>query len=408
MEGHQSDVRRTALIVGAGIGGLSAALALRKAGWHVRVFEQAESPREVGFGVALAPNAMTALRELGVADVVLSRGFAPRRGEFRRPNGAVLRRAELPPDAAAGPLLIALRPALHGALLDAVGVNTISRSARVTGFRQSGSRVSIQLSDGEAADGNLLIGADGIGSVVRRTLHPTEAPPRHSGIIAVRGAVHGALHHLGDLHAVYYVGPGIESMFVRASDSGMYWFLSLAMKLIPATVREPRALVDIMAPGFDATFRAITSATDDMRVDELVDRDPLPSWGSGAVTLLGDAAHPVLPHTGQGAAQAIVDAVSLAKTLERSIGIEDGLRSYERERLPKTAVLLAQGRRTARLMATTNSVVCGLREFVLRITPITTFARWYVRVNRRAGTGEGQGGRAAVDDAVESKAADES
>ena len=250
---------RSALIVGAGIGGLSAAIALRRTGWHVRVFEQAESPREVGFGIALAPNAITALRELGVADVVLNRGFEPRRGEFRRPNGTVLRRAELPPDAVAGPLLIALRPALHGALLDAVGVNTISRSARVTGCRQSGSRVSIQLSDGETADGDLLIGADGIGSTVRRTLHPTEAPPRHSGIIAVRGGVHGALHHLGNLHAVYYVGPGIESMFVRASDTGMYWFLSLAIQLIPATVREPRAIVDMMAPGFDATFRAITS-----------------------------------------------------------------------------------------------------------------------------------------------------
>ena len=80
-----------------------------------------------------------------------------------------------------------------------------------------------------------------------------------------------------------------------------------------------------------------------MRVDELVDRDPLPSWGSGAITLLGDAAHPVLPHTGQGAAQAIVDAVSLAKSLERSIGVEDGLRTYERERLPKTAGTVGTG-----------------------------------------------------------------
>ena len=376
---------RRALIVGAGIGGLSAAVALRNSGWNVRVFEQAESPRELGFGVALAPNAIAALRELGVADVVLSHGFQPRRGEFRRPDGTVVKRAELPPNAVGGPMLVALRPALHGALLDAVGVDTISLSARVTGFQQSG-RVTIQMSGGDTADGDLLVGADGIGSVVRRTLHPTETPPRHSGIIAVRGGVHGALHHLGNLHAIYYLGPGIESMFVRASDTGMYWFLSLAKKLIPAEIRDPRAIVEVMAPRFDATFRAITSATDDIRADELFDRDPLPSWGNGAVTLLGDAAHPVLPHTGQGAAQAIVDAVSLAQALEHSTSIEDGLRTYERERLPKTAVLLAQGRRTAGLMATTNPVVCALREFVLRIIPMTTLARWLIRVNRRAGT----------------------
>ena len=113
----------TALIVGAGIGGLSAALALRNAGCHVRVFEQAESPRELGFGVALAPNAIAALRKLGVADTVLARGFQPRRGELRRMDGSVLKRASCRQDALGGPMIVALRPALHGALLDAVGVD---------------------------------------------------------------------------------------------------------------------------------------------------------------------------------------------------------------------------------------------------------------------------------------------
>jgi 2-polyprenyl-6-methoxyphenol hydroxylase-like FAD-dependent oxidoreductase len=82
---------RVALIVGAGIGGLSAAIALRQAGWNIRVFERAASPRELGFGLALAPNAMAALQDLGVADVVSARGFIPRRGEFRRPDGTVLK-----------------------------------------------------------------------------------------------------------------------------------------------------------------------------------------------------------------------------------------------------------------------------------------------------------------------------
>src|SRR5436190_23453286 len=112
---------RTAMIVGAGIGGLSSALALRQAGWHVRVFERAESPRELGFGLALAPNAIAALRELGVADAVLARSAEPIRGELRRMDGTVLKRAGLPPGILGGPLVIALRQALHGALLDAVG-----------------------------------------------------------------------------------------------------------------------------------------------------------------------------------------------------------------------------------------------------------------------------------------------
>jgi 2-polyprenyl-6-methoxyphenol hydroxylase-like FAD-dependent oxidoreductase len=376
---------RTALIVGAGIGGLSAAIALRQAGWRVRVFEQAESPRELGFGVALAPNAVAALRELGVADTVLSRGFQPRRGEFRRMDGSVLKRIEMMPGALGGPMLVALRPALHGALLDAVDAAAFDFGTRVIGYDDNGHRVSMQLADGRRIEGDLLIGADGVGSVVRRTLHPDQPAPRHSGLVAVRGAVHGALAHLGNVDAVLYLGPGVESTFVRASESGIYWYLSIAQQLIPAGMRDPAAIVAAMAPRFDSTFRAITSATSDLRVDELLDRDPLPRWGSGPVTLLGDAAHPVLPHTGQGAAQAMVDSVALARELENA-DIDAGLRAYERERQPKTAALLAQGRRTARVMASTNPVACTLREWIMRAIPAKTFARLYVHINRRSGT----------------------
>ena len=379
-------MRRSALIVGAGIGGLSAAIALRNAGWDIRVFEQASSPRELGFGVALAPNAIAALRELGAADTVLSRGYQPRRGEFRRTDGTVLKRADLPPGSLGGPMLIALRPALHGALLEALGPTPLTLGVRATGFTTAADRVSLQLSDGSIAEGDLLVGADGVGSFVRRTLHPAEAPPRHSGIVAVRGGVHDAQHHLGNRDAIYYIGPGVESMFVRASDTGLYWFLSLSLKLVPSGLRGPGAIVDFMSPQFDDTFRAITSATNDLRVDELYDRDPLPFWGTGRVTLLGDAAHPVLPHTGQGAAQAIVDAVTLGRLLAGASDIASTLKDYERERMPKTRALLAQGRRTARVMATTNPVLVALREMVLRAMPLTTFARWFVRINRQAGT----------------------
>jgi 2-polyprenyl-6-methoxyphenol hydroxylase-like FAD-dependent oxidoreductase len=123
---------RTALIVGAGIGGLSAGLALRQAAWTVRIFERATSPRELGFGLALAPSAIAALGQLGVADVVLARAFTPSlaRIEVRRMAGTVVKRAEFPVrDALGGPVAVALRPALHGALLDAVGLDAISTNS---------------------------------------------------------------------------------------------------------------------------------------------------------------------------------------------------------------------------------------------------------------------------------------
>jgi 2-polyprenyl-6-methoxyphenol hydroxylase-like FAD-dependent oxidoreductase len=388
-----------AFIVGAGIGGLSAGIALRRAGWDVRIVERAPSPRELGFGLGLAPNAIAALRDLGVAGPVLAQAFVPRRGEFRRPDGSVLKRAELPPDLVGGPIVLALRPALHGALLDAVGLDAIALGTEAVGVSWAGNRIALRTRTGEreqVTEADLLVGADGVASVVRRALHPTEPPPRSSGIIAVRGVVHGALRHLGDLSAVYYLGRGVESMLVRASDTGIYWYVSFSSALAPRGTRDPTVVLSHVAGWFDETFRAVTGATTDLRCDDLVDRDPLPSWGRGAVTLLGDAAHPLLPHTGQGAAQAIVDAVALGRALEAGGDVESALRSYERARQPRTATLLAQGRRTARVMRITNPVACALRDTVIRLMPIRQFAKIYVRVNRRAGTDAGGPGAAGA------------
>ena len=405
---------RRALIVGAGIGGLSAGIALRKAGWDIRIFERYPSPGELGFGLGLAPNAMAALHELGVGALVQARGFEPTTGEIRRMDGAVLKRVALPRGMLGGPMVMAMRPALHGALLDAVGADAITASAAATGFTLHGGRVTLHLANGDAVEGDLLVGADGVHSVIRRQLHRSEPPPRPSGIVSVRGGVDGAIAHLGGSDAVYYLAPGLESMFVRASATGIYWFIAIAQKLVPrARVRlkadtttadtttedtttehttakansTAAGLIAHMAPQFDDTFRAITGATSELRYDGvLVDRHPLPYWGTDVVTLVGDAAHPMLPHTGQGAAQAIVDAVTLGRMLSANVDVAATLRAFEAERQPKTAALVRQGRRTARFMGVTNPVVSLVREAMIRVVPVTTMARLYVRINRRAGT----------------------
>ena len=377
---------RRALIVGAGIGGLAAGSALRKAGWNVRIFERYPSPGELGFGLGLAPNAMAALGELAVGGVVQGRGFEPTTGEIRRMDGAVLKRVALPRGMLGGPMVMAMRPALHGALLAAVGADSITAGTAATGFTIHGARVALHLESGDAVEGDLLVGADGVHSVIRRQLHRTEPPPRPSGIVSVRGAVDGAISHLDGSDAVYYLGPGLESMFVRASATGIYWFVAAAEALLPPRTHAADVLAHLM-PRFDETFRAITSATSELRYDGvLVDRDPLPFWGTEVVTLVGDAAHPMLPHTGQGAAQAIVDGVTLGRMLSQDVDVAVTLRAFEAERRPKTAALVRQGRRTARFMRIRNPVACVARETVIRMMPLTTLAKLYVRVNRRAGT----------------------
>ena len=377
---------RRALIVGAGIGGLSAGIALGKAGWEVRIFERFRSARELGFGLALAPNAMAALSELGVADVVLRRGFEPTRGEARRMDGRVLKRLEIPRRLLGGPLVVALRPALHAALLDAVGPDKLMTGCEATGFTVNGTCVSLHLATGASVEGDLLIGADGVHSVVRRQLHPSEGPPRSSRIVSVRGVVDGAVTSLGGMDAIYYLGPGVESALIRASATGIYWFCAVAEELLPRHSAAADVLTH-MAPQFDDTFRAITAATSERRYDGvLVDRDPLPSWGTGLVTLLGDAAHPMLPQTGQGAAQAIVDAVTLGNMLTRDADVGGALRAFEAQRQPQTSALIRQGRRTAQFMRMRNPLACAARELAFRMFPAAPLMKLYVRVNRRAGT----------------------
>ena len=388
---------RSALIVGAGIGGLSAAIALRNAGWDVRIYERSASLRELGFGLGLAPNAMAALGELGVGETVLARGWEPASGEMRRLDGTVLKRARIPRGILGGPFVIAMRTALYGSLLDAVAADTVTSGSEATGFTIHGRRVTLHLAGGSSAEGDLLIGADGVHSVIRRQLHPAEPPARSCRIVSVRGAVEGAVTHLGGVDGLYYLGPGVESAHIRASATGIYWFLAVAEELVPQSVRlkaDPsngeaaaRALLAHMAPRFDETFRAITSATSEFHYDGiLVDRDPLRRWGDGVVTLIGDAAHPMLPHTGQGAAQAIVDAVTLGRMLAACTDVGQTLRAFEAERRPKTAALVRQGRRTARFMRIRNPVACYLREAAVRIAPLKTVMKFYTKVNRRAGT----------------------
>ena len=360
--------RARALIVGAGIGGLAAGVALRRTGWDIRIYEKASSPRELGFGVLLAPNALAALRELQVADVVTRMSAAPGQVEIRRLNGQVLRRfnAQI-----GGPAVVALRPDLHGALLAAVGDDALRLGCEAAGVTRDAGHVTLHLKDGSRETGDVLIGADGIGSSIRASLHPHEPAARASGYCAVRGVASDAGRHLGSLTGLGYLDDGFECGTTRAGRNSVYWYVSLLTRDLPAGIRSPQAILDPLSPRFDTRLRAILAATqpDDMRFDELYERDPLPSWGSGRVTLLGDAAHPMLPHTGQGAAQALEDAVALGLALSRDGGIEAALRRYEEVRSRRTRAFVKLGRRIARVTTTHNRVVQALRTLAIRVVP---------------------------------------
>jgi len=368
---------RSALIVGAGIGGLAAGLALKRAGWNVRIFERAANPRELGFALLLAPNAIAALEELGVAGPVLTAGARPTSAEVRRPDGRVLRRLDIGDShrAIGGAPVVALRTILHGALLDAVGRETLTLETEVTGVSAAGSHPSITLASGDTVKADLVVGADGVHSAIRRALHPTEPPARPSGLRALRGVVSGTSHHFGSLAGVLYLGRGLESAAVKAGADVVYFYISLREDLLADVPRDPASMLARAVEILDQRFGTVAGPTrlEDMRVDDLFDRDPLPYWGTHQVTLLGDAAHPLLPHTGQGAAQALEDAVALGRVLSHAGHVPDALRHYERVRAKRTTTLLYQGRRYAGAMRTANPLLCWARDSAVRLVP-----RWIV------------------------------
>jgi 2-polyprenyl-6-methoxyphenol hydroxylase-like FAD-dependent oxidoreductase len=365
---------RTALIVGAGIGGLAAAVALRRAGWQVRVHERASHPRELGFALALAPNAIAALEELGLSGAMVGRGVAVTQFEVRHADGRLIIRFSAQPG---GSGVIALRSALHGQLLDAVGNESLVLASEAIGFSQEGPTAHLNLRGGGSDRADVIVAADGVGSAIRRQLHPGEPPPVRSGFFAVRGLARGVAAQLGDVAGAAYLGDGVEAAALRASEDAVYWYMSLLAEDVADTSGVPREIADRVARGFDPAFRAIVAATDptEMRLDELFYRAPLSVWGAGRVTLLGDAAHPVLPHTGQGAAQALEDAVALGLVLREDDEVAAALWRYERVRFRRTRRLIALGPRIARMTTTRNPAMKVLRTALLRGIPEFLVAR---------------------------------
>ena len=341
-------------IIGGGIGGLAAAAFLNQAGLPSTVYEQTRELREIGAGLVVAPNMARLLRRLGVLDPLLKTAVRLEIGwEFRRwQDGTVLSAEDLATRCErlyGEHTYTAHRADLLDALSRAVPDDAVRLGKRCEKIEHPGTGSGpkrLTFADGEVVEADVVIGADGIHSLIRAALTEAPAPPAYSGSCAFRALVPAGAapafarspHHvlwLGpDHHLVHYpVRAGELINLVAFAPAGGYTTESwTATATVAEFIKEfegwdPRLIALIEAAGVPGRWA-------------LLDRQPLRRWSSGPVTLLGDAAHPMFPFYGQGAAQAIEDAASLARYLaEEPADPVAALRRYEQARIPRTTRL---------------------------------------------------------------------
>jgi salicylate hydroxylase len=354
------------LIAGAGIGGLTAALALARRGHRVTLFDQMEKLEEAGAGIQLAPNATRNLVALGLADRLKSTIVQPSAIRLRSgPSGREI--ATMPLDAATlerygAPYWVIHRADLHNALIEAVAGEpqiTLTLGATVGNFTIDTIGVCAtvhRVSAGRAKEdygGAALIGADGLWSRVRALLGDGTAP-RFAGRGAFRAIVPAAqLSPQGREPVInMWIGPGGHLVHypVRAGTAVNIVAVCGDRWQSPAwnTGAERKEVLErFPAAAWAPAARQLLAAPKRWQKWALYDREPSTSWGRGPVTLLGDAAHPMLPFLAQGASMAIEDAAILARELARSPDDSDAaLRNYETARRPRTARVQRASRRS--------------------------------------------------------------
>jgi 2-polyprenyl-6-methoxyphenol hydroxylase-like FAD-dependent oxidoreductase len=347
---------RSAIVVGAGIGGLAAGIALRRSGWEVAVLERAPALHPLGAGLSIWPNGVAALRSLGVGAVCDAPEVPRSEGALRRADGSEL--AGFDPAAIearfGAPLVGVHRGDLQEALLGALGEPP--RTGTEVEAVGDGSAI---LAGGEELSADLVVGADGLHSTVREWTIGTEEPA-DSGIVAWRGVAASQ----ADVPAGEWWGRGCVAGLLPLSGGRTYWYA--AHRAGDEEEDLERRIAQFGPPVRDA----INGTDRDARLrHRLYDRPPAGRWSRGPVTLLGDAAHPMLPFLGQGACSALEDAVALAAAVDGEPDIEAALAAYEGARRPRTAGLVKGSRQAARIALLGPGPLRALRNFAVAHTP---------------------------------------
>lgn len=363
------------VVIGGGIGGLTAAIALDRLGIDVQVYERAPELREVGAGIALAGNALRTLRNLGLTDGLWSQGLAGGRGSLRNWDGKTL--TVIPTDIAPAWIRPAVfhRAELVTFLAQQLDPARLHWGRECVDCSENVDGVTALFRHGEPARGDLLIAADGLKSVVRAKMFGAQGP-RYAGYTAWRSVVQFDLSDSLNFSETW--GPGRRFGIVPMSRGRVYWF---ATRNAPEGDRDREGQVKQslcrIFEGWHAPIQGLIEASTENCIlrNDIYDLDPLPRWVQGRCALMGDAAHPMTPDMGQGACQAIEDAVVLAACLKSCADIDSALREYEARRIPRARKFVLRSRLLGALAQLENPVLRWLRDMFVRATPASVARR---------------------------------
>jgi 2-polyprenyl-6-methoxyphenol hydroxylase-like FAD-dependent oxidoreductase len=378
-----ADTPRRALIIGAGPGGLTAAVALRRVGIDAAVFERSSELGQAPGGLAVQSNALRAMMRIGIADRLMSVGTGLRSTELYNSRGHQI--LQLPvgevTDARGAPSLAVSRGDLQLALSEAVDDGVLRLASECTAVEQDMDGVTAHFADGSSERGALLIGADGGRSVVRGHVYGgVDAPRRYSGMTAWRAVVQMEdVLPTGTIR--FYYGAGRQFTLAALGRNRAFWG---AVNTEPAGGKDPpeglhRILCDLLLE-FPAVTRQVVEATPETAIirTDIYDRDPADTWVKGRVALLGDAAHLTTPFIGEGASITMEDAVAVAKELALTDGLRDqnmlgvGLEAYQRARLARCNGIVLASRRLGNVYMSANPVLTRVRDTVMGHLPART------------------------------------
>lgn len=339
----------TVAVIGAGYAGATAALALSQLGAQVTVYEQAAQVKEVGAGIGLRPSTMDLFRKLGIFDV-LARVTSPSDYfEILTAHGHRIMMEEWPEKAAFNATThFVHRGDFIDALLGVLPEGMVKLDHRLTGITDNGTSATVSFANGVTVTADLVVGADGIRSQVRQHLFSTK-PPVFAGEHAYRAVIPSAetFGLVADGNLRMYMGHGTKIYLLPLlhRNEVSYDVTCLAADSTPAPASSKETLLKVVE-GFDDRLVAITKGLDMAQVNlrAVYDIDPVERWHSGSVALIGDAAHAMCHHQGQGANSAVLDAGALADALRDAGSVAEALASYQALRKPVTDVLQATSR----------------------------------------------------------------